>query len=144
MTKEPEKIYPPVAERLQMVLDYYRTNMNQLSIKMGLANNAGISKIIRTNAQGMSMDLLQKLIAVYPDLNARWLLTGEGEMVAGEPEAVKCNGCRERDRTIERLNNTIGQLNQSLEHANEASQRAFSLAELYKLKIDTPNTKTSK
>lgn len=44
------------------------------------ASNSAISKAISRNSS-IGSDVLEKVFATYPDLNATWLFTGKGEMI---------------------------------------------------------------
>lgn len=71
-------------KRLKAFFTYRGTVLSSIERKMGIANGR-LGKII-DNDSAFGIDLLEKLISEYPDLNPTWLLTGQGEMLlsAGE------------------------------------------------------------
>lgn len=64
------------------------------------------------NAKKMSInsDALEQIYTLYPNINLKWLLTGEGDMIITNRPADSgeiCHGCIEKDKTIKSLNFTI-------------------------------------
>ena len=70
-------------ERIKQYMDYKSISAGELSSLLDV-QRSNISHILNgRNKPGASF--IEKFLIVFPDLNARWLLTGEGEMV----ESVK-------------------------------------------------------
>ena len=42
---------------------------------------ASIANLLSVNGDNLSMNLIRKIIAKYPDLNIDWLLVGRGDML---------------------------------------------------------------
>lgn len=82
-------------------------------IKRGLLDadkmNATVSDVV-----------LAKILAVYPDLNIEWLITGKGEMLKEDSLSIAKNDVKlwtvieSQQRTIEQNANTIAALTQQL------------------------------
>lgn len=70
-------------DRLGQYMVYAGLNDNRLTVLSGMT--VGILNSARKRGKGMSSDNLEKILRVCKDLNARWLLTGEGEMLGSEP-----------------------------------------------------------
>lgn len=66
-------------ERLNMVLEEYGLNSSRLAEKMGI-QRSGISHIM-AGRNKPSFDFIVGLLELFPELDANWLLTGEGSML---------------------------------------------------------------
>jgi hypothetical protein len=73
-----------------------------------------------SNGRGLAVNRLVDILKSYPDLNARWLLTGQGEMINGmqgeiqelvqEPPSTyetRCRLCDEKEKRIAILEKLI-------------------------------------
>ena len=67
-----------ISERVKALADL-EGSQTKLAAKAGL-NNAAISRIINANSTTIRSDTLLALLKAYPNLNARWFITGEGNM----------------------------------------------------------------
>lgn len=107
------RVRESIGERLGRVLDFYKLNMNSFSNRLGLKSNSVITRIVKDPSRGMSLDLLQKILFEFVDINADWLVTGRGEMFA-KKEGMKpaeqtgpCAQCALKDERIRDLNAMI-------------------------------------
>lgn len=66
-------------DRLDAYKEYAGLNDNQITVKADL--KIGILNSARKRGKGLSADNIGKLLNAFKDINARWLLTGEGDMV---------------------------------------------------------------
>ena len=74
-------------DRIQKYIDYKNIAAGELATILEV-QRSNISHILNgRNKPGASF--IEKLLLNFPDLNARWLLTGQGEMVDGALQAVK-------------------------------------------------------
>lgn len=100
--QEKDQNISPIKQR---ILQY----VAQLGIsKRDFYQRIGVSRGTLESKTGITEDTLAKFIAIYPEVNLEWLLTGEGEMLKGgvsvtcEPETeVVRHNVRTFDRTIE-------------------------------------------
>lgn len=69
--------------RLQEYITTKGISLNKLSLELGLSNSY-FSKMVR-NSGSIGSDIIEKIIRLYPDLNADWLLTGNGCMIKNVP-----------------------------------------------------------
>jgi len=78
---EPEKRNPePIGERLLKLIQHYYLNMNSLSVRLRLPSNSVITRIVKDPNRGMSLELIQKVLFEFPEINPDWFVTGRGEM----------------------------------------------------------------
>jgi transcriptional regulator with XRE-family HTH domain len=67
-------------ERIKEFIDYKGISPGELASQLEV-QRSNISHILNgRNKPGAS--LIEKMLMIFPDLDARWLLTGEGEMLA--------------------------------------------------------------
>ncbi|WP_305030430.1 hypothetical protein [Hymenobacter convexus] len=70
----------PVAERIKFLLETRaQGNKSELGRAAGISGQA-VADLIGGKKGGPSFPVLQKMLRSYPDINAEWLLFGEGEM----------------------------------------------------------------
>lgn len=74
-------------ERLIAVMKHYGLNKNSFSVQIGLTNTA-IGKIIKEKRKP-NQTTIMKIVSRFPEINAEWLLTGQGEMLIDKKEAQK-------------------------------------------------------
>ena len=66
-------------DRIKQYMDYKSISAGELSTRLDV-QRSNISHILNgRNKPGASF--IEKLLISFPDLNARWLLTGEGDMI---------------------------------------------------------------
>lgn len=75
-----EKKTGPIGERLLKLIQFYHLNMNSLSIRLGLPSNSVITRIVKDAERGMSLDLIQKILFEFTEINPDWFVMGRGEM----------------------------------------------------------------
>jgi len=66
-------------ERIQEYMDYKSINAGELANRLEV-QRSNISHILNGRNKP-SAAFIEKMLNVFPDLNARWLLTGEGSMI---------------------------------------------------------------
>ena len=66
-------------DRLDRYKEYAGLNDNQITVRCGLT--VGIINSARKRGSSLSGENIEKFLNVFKDVNARWLLTGEGEMI---------------------------------------------------------------
>ena len=66
-------------DRIQKYMDYANINAGELATRLEV-QRSNISHILNGRNKP-SAAFIEKMLNVFPDLNARWLLTGEGSMI---------------------------------------------------------------
>ena len=75
-----------VSVRLQKIMDYYKINSGELARKIGVQKSS-ISHVL-SGRNKPSYTFLSKLIKAFPEINLKWFISGEGEMIT-EHKVVK-------------------------------------------------------
>lgn len=70
--------------RLDEYMRYAGLNDNRITKEVGL--QIGVINKARKRDSGLSADNIEKILYTYKDINARWLITGEGEMLQNQSE----------------------------------------------------------
>lgn len=105
--------------RLDEYMHYTGLNDNRVTVECGLSN--GVIGKARKSRSVLSGENIVRILSVYRDLDARWLMTGEGEMItdisfSDNPDITdflkKQNA--ELMAKIELLNQEIGELKNEL------------------------------
>lgn len=65
--------------RIKKYIDYKGISVSAFEKSIGMSN-ASFGKSLK-NGGSIGGDKLEKILSVYPDINAEWLLTGDGEML---------------------------------------------------------------
>lgn len=69
-------------DRLDEYKEYAGLNDNQITVRSGLT--VGIINSARKRGKGLAGENIEKILNAFKDINARWLLTGVGEMLQNE------------------------------------------------------------
>ena len=85
-------------DRIKKWLDYKKLNASNFADKINV-NRSTMSHIL-SGRNNPSFDFVKKMINVFPDLNIRWLLSGEGIMTYNETGVEKN---RDYSRNIEKV-----------------------------------------
>jgi hypothetical protein len=98
-----------------------------------------------TTSTKIALPRLSQLILAYPELNVRWLLTGQGKMtdenenLTKEPKQLynTCPLCKEKDRSIHLLEKIVSDLEAEKEQLTKACSDKEELLDWYKGKKET-------
>ncbi len=80
-TQPEERKTGPIGERLIKLIQHYHLNKNSLSLRLNLKSNSIITRIANDPRRGMSLELIQKILFEFPEINSDWFVTGRGEML---------------------------------------------------------------
>ncbi len=70
-------------QRIEAVIKWANMTTNYFACYIGLARGENLYQIKRGN-NGISMDVAQRIVNKFPQIDKLWLLTGEGQMFAEE------------------------------------------------------------
>jgi hypothetical protein len=131
-----------IPQRIALFVDTLGISKQRLEIKLGLSNGL-LGKIIKFE-NSFRIDLLDKMLKLYPNLSAEWLLRGEGEMLRysnrpvddaliGELVETKSSklgkGKTSSDDDRKQLNKALAQLQESEKERAELFQTIQNLSE---------------
>ena len=106
-----------INERIFQILDYYGDTRYKFSKKSGISESSILN--IHKGNNKPSYDFIEKILSVYEAVNARWLLTGDGEMIDSgsgidtsddQLSAESCKMCELREIIISQQAKTIALL----------------------------------
>lgn len=101
-----------IIERLDEYMRYAGLNDNKVTVQCGLSNS--IIGNARKRGKSLNGDNIVKIISSYRDLNARWLLTGEGEMLSSDVVQSDSEIIQFLKKQNKELMDKIDQLNREL------------------------------
>ena len=67
-------------ERIEQLIKYLNMSANAFAASIGMVRSENIYHIKRGNF-GISYDLAERIVSVYPEVNPTWLLSGVGDML---------------------------------------------------------------
>jgi hypothetical protein len=90
--------------RLEELLKHYSINAKKLSESLGYESPAKLYRLLNDENNNPSIQILQDILRVYPEINPGWLISGKGEMLLIDKKINKkgnCKSCKEKDFIIE-------------------------------------------
>lgn len=64
--------------RIEKIREHYNLSNSELESKLGYSNGA-FGKALKSDSS-VKDDIIRKVLEVFPNVNVRWLILGEGEM----------------------------------------------------------------
>jgi transcriptional regulator with XRE-family HTH domain len=103
--------------RILHLIKYLGVSNNKFASEIGISSSRMSN--IATNRNNPDSELLMLIAKKYTDVNINWILTGVGTMFTNPVNIVEdlkadynddCIGCKEKQRNIDKLQDTITQL----------------------------------
>jgi transcriptional regulator with XRE-family HTH domain len=103
--------------RILQLIDFLAIGRNQFAREIGISSSRMSN--VATNRNKPDSEMLQLILNRYRNVSSDWLLLGKGEMIKEvieentlkEPEKPygkeDCKGCKEKQKQIEKLNETV-------------------------------------
>jgi len=117
-----------INQRVKAYIDNKKISQESFRASIGVANKQQVSQWLTENSRIPEKYLLE-MIRKYVDVNARWLLTGEGEMFLNPENETSqlndikpisdCENCKRLNSYIERQERLIQRLERQLGHDTE-------------------------
>ena len=74
-------------DRLMQFIEFAGLSARQFDLSIGASN--GYTLRMKKNHASIGSDVIESIIKTYPQLNLIWLMTGEGEMLNPDKEALR-------------------------------------------------------
>lgn len=93
-----------IINRIAQFIEYKQISMTEFDKQIS-ASNGYIGKLLRNNGS-VGSDVLEKIVSIFPELDATWLLTGHGSMLKGKTtrdvlgNIFGCEFCATKDKKI--------------------------------------------
>lgn len=116
-----------ILQRLKQFIDVKGLTIASFEKSIGMSN-ASFGKSLKNNG-AIGSDKLENILSVYTEINPIWLLTGQGEMLAGASTSVSApqeadssflyNMYKEKEEKVEAQAEQIGALKQMIRQLEE-------------------------
>ncbi|MFV0289315.1 MAG: helix-turn-helix domain-containing protein [Mangrovibacterium sp.] len=93
-------------QRIRLILDYKRITAAEFANTIGV-QPSNVSHVLN-GRNNPSQIFIEKILSYYPEINARWLILGEGSMLDSSENAVLLNSSsRQAAKQIDLFDNEI-------------------------------------
>ena len=86
-------------DRIQQLIDYKRISAGDLAERLDV-QRSNISHILNGRNKPGAV-FIEKLLQAFPDINARWLLTGDGSMITHEESRPPVGNLKQPEQRAE-------------------------------------------
>lgn len=117
-------------DRILAIIDHYGITANKFSEEIGMSR-----AFVKNMNDEISTKPLRNILLMFPDINIKWLITGEGEMLlenANQDKKIELTEkispnilidyLKEKDKIIGDLREEIGTLKRDLESAQQGKR----------------------
>lgn len=89
--------------RLEKLMAYYQLIPKKLGDSLGYAKPDKLYRLLNDEHNNPSFHIVRDILTQFPNVNARWLVTGEGEMLSQRPthEHGYCKECIRKEAVID-------------------------------------------
>tara|TARA_R110002050_G_scaffold16019_2_gene49087 strand:- start:184706 stop:185080 length:375 start_codon:yes stop_codon:yes gene_type:complete len=89
-------------DRLMQFIKFAGLSARKFDISIGASN--GYTLRMQKNNASIGSDVIENIVATYPQLNLVWLITGEGEMLKSDTDTLDFNQLpKDKQSQIEQL-----------------------------------------
>lgn len=75
-------------EKIEAILEKFQLNLAEFSRNIDVKLDT-IYSIFYEKTKGFSVEILKKIIKVYPEISPFWLITGEGDMIVNNTGIIQ-------------------------------------------------------
>lgn len=126
-----------INQRVKEVVQFKGLTEKKFLIDIGMRDTGQASRWF-TDSEGFPPKHLLSMIKAYKDINARWLITGEGKMIEGEKYTIPAetineikdlepkyeyNECVEKEKIIDAQKETIQSLKETIRTQRELIEK---------------------
>lgn len=101
MTNKNDKILAPIKGRVIQFIEYQRLEKKKIFEKLDVASSNFRGRALYSE---ISADIVAKILSLYPDCNAEWLLLGKGEMLKPEIQEQTASHNDKYTVSLEKIN----------------------------------------
>jgi hypothetical protein len=103
--------------RIEEILKQYHLNPKKFGEKLGYSKPDKLYRLLKDNTNNPSIHIIQDILKAFPDINARWLVTGEEKMIFEEPRTQYgyCKECIKKEAIIEHLKGELADKDKRIE-----------------------------
>ncbi|MCF8359255.1 MAG: hypothetical protein K9H26_10880 [Prolixibacteraceae bacterium] len=70
-----------IHDRIKLIISHFKMNNNSFAHKIGLTSSTVINNITGGRMSKPSFDVLSMILSAYKEIDANWLITGNGNMI---------------------------------------------------------------
>jgi len=123
--------------RIEEILKKYHLNPKKLGERLGYAKPDKLYRLLKDDTNSPSVQIIQDILRAFPDINARWLISGDDDIVL-EDSRVQYGYCKEclkkegvieyQEKELKRKEQEIAMLNQEIAELGEKLRQSGSIA----------------
>ena len=126
-------------ERLELIVKHYRINsVNEMALKHLKYKASQKLNRLKDPANDPSVEIIRDLLAKWPEISAKWLLIGEGEMICGNSNSDLSNKIERPESMESSLTSIKRDLKKVLNHQVKARAEIRGFGE-YQVMKDAKN-----
>ena len=125
-----------IVDRIKQIIDYKNISVRKFCIEIGVANGF-LDKV-----KDVGSEKVAKILYAFPDINPEWLLTGKGEMIKPQIQAISNDRIDELNELINMQRKLIKNLEAEVVRLNDEINRSSNFPKTHmaaesKLKYET-------
>lgn len=113
--------------RLLDIINYLDSNPTKFGKDLGYSSSEKIRRLTKYENANPSYQILKDICTRFPQIDIKWLLSGQGEMLKSESDQCQeletqyriCPLCKEKDERIKTLERLIAQMQNNIDILNK-------------------------